>query len=379
MELKLCWCLIIIKKTKLFKYSNTARFAYNWAISKQQENYKNGGEFIRDGNLRKEFTQLKKQEGFRWLNNVSNDIPKQAIKDACNSYKKFFSGKSKYPKFKSKKKSKPSFYQDNFKIQFTENHVFLSTIGLVKLAERNRLPIGKGKNKTVSVINARVTYDGLHWWISVGIEIEDEKEIPVNKGIGIDLGIKDLAIVSNGSVYKNINKTNKIKKIKKKQRRLQRKVSRQYLKNKKEGRYCKTSNIIKGEKQLKKVQQRLNGIRQNHLHQTTTEIVKAKPSYIVMEDLNVKGMMKNRHLAKAVAEQSFYEFYRQIQYKSEWNNIEFVTADRFFPSIKLCSVCCNIKSDLKLSERIYIFSFVNVIDRDYQASVNLANYYKLVS
>lgn len=159
---------------------------------------------------------------------------------------------------------------------------------------------------------------------------------------------------------------------------MQRKVSKKYLKNKKGASYCKTSNIIKSEKEFLKLNHRLTDIRHNYLHQVTSEIVNRKPKFIVLEDLNVKGMMKNRHLAKAVQEQCFYEFYRQIQYKSLWNNIDFITADRWFPSSKLCSVCGNIKKDLKLSDRTYICECGNIIDRDYQASVNLYNYGKSI-
>lgn len=161
---------------------------------------------------------------------------------------------------------------------------------------------------------------------------------------------------------------------------MQRKVSKKYQLNKKGERYCKTSNIIKSEKQLLKVNKRLANIRHNYLHQVTSEIVNRKPKFIVLEDLNVKGMMKNRHLAKAIQEQCLYEFYRQIQYKSDWNNIEFVVADRFYPSSKLCSCCGNIKKDLKLSDRTYICSECgNTIDRDYQASVNLMRYKELTT
>ena len=159
---------------------------------------------------------------------------------------------------------------------------------------------------------------------------------------------------------------------------MQRSISRKYEKNKKGGSYCKTSNIIKREKELLKLNHRLTNIRQNYLHQTTTEIVKTKPSYIVLEDLNVKGMMKNRHLSKAVQQQGFREFRRQIEYKSVWNNIPVIIADRFFPSSKLCSCCGNIKKDLKLSDRIYKCECGNVIDRDYQASLNLKRYGEMV-
>ena len=370
------------QKTKLFQYANTARFAYNWALGREQENYKNGGKFISDGDLRKEFTQLKKTEEYAWLNEIDCDVPKQAIKDACDSYKRFFKGYSKFPRFKSKKKSVPKFYQDNVKIKFTDTHVKLMLVAgkgkasskrnqkfcRVRLAEHGRIPTD------CKYYNPRIKYDGLNWWITVGIEYEDSATIQSNEGIGIDLGIKDLAICSDGNTYKNINKSQKIKKLEKRKRRLQRSISKKYEKNKKGGSYCKTSNIVKSEKELLKLNHRLINIRQNYLHQTTTEIVKTKPSYIVLEDLNVKGMMKNRHLSKAVQQQCFGEFRRQIEYKSAWNNIPVIIADRFFPSSKLCICCGNIKKDLKLSDRIYKCECGNVIDRDYQAALNLKRY-----
>lgn len=367
------------QKTKLFQCANTARFAYNWALGREQENYKNGGKFISDGDLRKEFTQLKKTSEYAWLNEISNNVTKQAIKDACEAYKDFFKGYTNFPQFKSKKHSVPKFYQDNIKIQFTDTHVKVEgfakskrpnkqKLNWIKLAEHGRVPTN------TKYMNPRIKYDGLHWWITVGIECEDSTAIPLNDGIGIDLGIKDLAMCSDKSKYQNINKTQKVKKLEKRKRRLQRSISRRYEKNKKGENYCKTSNIIKREKELLKLNHRLTNIRQNYLHQTTSEIVNRKPRFICIEDLNVKGMMKNRHLSKTIQQQCFGEFRRQIEYKSAWNNIPVIIADRFFPSSKLCSCCGNIKKNLKLSDRIYRCECGNVIDRDYQASLNLKRY-----
>ena len=366
--------------SKLFQSAGVSKFAYNWTLGRQKENYNNGGKFLSDNELRKEFTILKKQDEYKWLNEYSNNIPKQAIKDACDSYKRFFKHQSQFPKFKSKRKSNPSFYVDNIKIKFTNTHVKLEKISAstkgnkakfnwIRLCEKGRMPID------CKYINPRVTFDGLNWWISVGLEYEDNIHKPTNKGIGIDLGIKDLAICSDGIVYKNINKTSKIKKLKKKKRRLQRKVSNKYLINKKGVCYIKTSNIIKLEKQLLKLNKRLTGIRTDYLHKTTTEIINREPMFIALEDLNVKGMMKNKHLAKAIQEQSFYEFKRIITYKALWNNIEIVDVPRFYPSSKTCSECGSYKKDLKLSDREYICEECGcVIDRDLNASINLANY-----
>ena len=371
------------QKTKLFQYAGAARFAYNWALNREQENYKNGGKFISDVDLRKEFTMLKKKEEYSWLNDVSNNVAKQAVKDACNAYKRFFKGLSKFPKFKSRKHLVPSFYQDNVKIQFTGTHVKVEGFAVsrkknkqklnwIRLAEHNRIPSG------CKYSNPRIKYDGLNWWVTVGLEYKDSGTIPENEGIGIDLGIKDLAVCSDGQKYQNINKTQSIKKLEKRKRRLQRSISKKYDKNKKGGSYCKTGNIIKSEKKLLKLNHRLANIRKNHLHQATSGIIKRKPSFIVLEDLNVSGMMKTRHLSKAVQQQEFYEFRKQTRYKSAWNNIPVIIADRFFPSSKLCSCCGSIKKDLKLSDRIYKCECGNVIDRDYQAALNLKRYGEMV-
>lgn len=295
-----------VQETKMFQYAGAARFAYNWALGREKENYENGGKFISDAELRKEFTKLRHTEEYSWLLNISNNVTKQAIKDACNAYMNFFRG--------------------------------------------------------------------LHWWISVGVEYTDSKEQLSDEGIGIDLGIKDLAVCSDTNKYKNINKSKKVKKLEKRKRRLQRKISRKYDKNKEGGSYCKTNNIIKSEKLLLKVNHRLTNIRKNYLHQTTSGIINRKPRFICIEDLNVRGMMKNKHLSKEVQNQGFFEFRKQLEYKCEAKGIQLITADRFYPSSKLCSCCGNIKKDLKLSDRIYKCECGNIIDRDFQAAINLKAY-----
>ena len=363
---------------KLFQYAGCARFAYNWAISRERENYNRGNNFLSDNELRKEFTRLKHQQ-HSWLKNVSNNVTKQAIKDACNTYKRFFNGQCRYPKFKSKKRSTPSFYQDTGKIQFTDTHVKVEGFSMsqrrnkqqlnwIRLCEKGRIPID------CKYMNPRFTYDGLYWYVSVSVEVPDNPNATTNDGVGIDLGLKDLAICSDGNKYPNVNKTPRVKKLEKRKRRLQRSISRRYESNRKGNSYCKTRNIIKGEHELLKVTKRLTNIRHNHLHQTTSEIIKRKPSFICIEDLNVSGMMKNKHLSKAVQQQGLYEFRRQIEYKSNWNHIPVIIADRYFPSSKLCSCCGTIKNDLKLADRIYRCDCGNTIDRDFQASLNLKKY-----
>ena len=371
------------QNTKMFQYAGTARFVYNWAIAAEIESYNKKEGFINNCELRKRFTKLKQQEQYLWLNDISNNVAKQAIKDACNAYIKFFKNKSKFPKFKTKKKSRPSFYQDTDKIKFTETHVKLEglasskrknrqKLNWVRLAERGRIPLD------AKYYNPRITYDGINWWLSVGVEVNKNTNIPNGNGIGIDVGIKDLAICSDSNKYKNINKTKIVKKLEKRKRRLQRSVSRKYTKNKKGESYCKTSNIIKSERKLLILNHRLTNIRHNHIHQMTSEIIKRNPSFICIEDLNVQGMMKNKHLSKAIQQQCLYEVKRQITYKGEWNNTLIILAPRFYPSSKMCRCCKTIKKDLKLSDRIYKCSCGNVIDRDYQASLNLEDYgYKI--
>lgn len=321
-----------VQTTKMFQYAGASRFAYNWALAREKENYEKGGKFISDSELRKEFTKLRHSEEYAWLLDISNNVTKQAIKDACTAYKNFFKGLQKFPRFKSKKRSMPKFYQDNVKIQFSNTHVkfegFSSSrkankqkMNWVRLAEHGRIPTD------VKYMNPRISFDGL-----------------------------------------------KVKKLEKQKRRLQRSISRSYEKNKKGESYCKTNNVIKKEKLLLKRNHRLTNIRKNYLNQTISEIVNRKPRFICIEDLNVSGMMKNRHLSKAVQEQGFFWFRKQLEYKCSDKGIQLIVADRFYPSSKLCSCCGNIKKDLKLSDRGYRCACGNIIDRDFQASINLKAY-----
>ena len=368
-----------VQQTKLFQYAGASRFAYNWALVREKENYEKGGRFIPDTELRKEFTRLRNSDEYAWLLNVSNNVTKQAIKDACSAYKNFFKGLQRYPRFKAKKKSMPKFYQDNIKIQFRDTHVKFEgfsfsrkankqKLNWVKLAEHGRIPTD------AKYRNPRVSFDGLNWWISVCVEFPDCRDRSNHDGIGIDLGIKDLAICSDGNTYKNINKSQTVKKLEKCKRRLQRSVSRKYEHNKKGGSYCKTNNIVKKEKLLLKVNHRLANIRKDYLNQTTSEIVNRKPRFICIEDLNVSGMIKNRHLSKAVQNQGFFEFRKQLEYKCNDRGIQLIVADRSYPSSKRCSCCGKIKKDLRLSDRTYKCECGNVIDRDFQASLNLKAY-----
>lgn len=355
---------------QLWKSVGTARWAYNWALARQEENYKKGGKFISDGILRKELTVLKQTEEYKWLYEVSNNITKQAIKDLCEAYNRFFKGVADKPRFKSRKKAKPSFYNDNERLKVKENNVLIEKVGWLKTSEQ--VPVG------VAYTNPRVSFDGKYWYLSVGIKQEIPKQELTTESLGIDAGFKALAVCSDGERFKNINKTKVVKQTEKRLRRLQRQVSRKYEQNKEGNRFIKTNNIIKLEKRIQHLHRRLKNIRNNHLHKVTSGIVKTKPYRVVMETLNIKGMLKNKHLAKAIAKQCLYEFKRQIQYKCEKYGIEFVEADTWYPSSKLCSGCGSVKKDLKLSDRTYTCNCGLKIDRDLNAAINLSRY-ELVS
>lgn len=351
---------IIIKKS-----IGVSRFIYNWCLDKQL----NSDKFISDNELRRELTKLKRTDSYYWLNEVGSNVIKQSAKDLCNAYKRFFNKLSNKPRFK-KKGVHNSFYVNYESMKRTKHGVRCEKIGDIKTSER--LP------KLISdshYMNPHIIFDGKYYYITFGMEINIEPKENTSKIIGIDLGIKSFAVCSDGTIYKNVNKTHTVKKLNKKLRRLQRCFSKKYFKNKAGKKFIKTTNIIKLEHRIKLTHRRIKNIRENYIHQITTHLVKTKPSRIVIEDLNIAGMMKNRHLSKAIAEQCFYKFIRVLEYKCDWNNIELIKADRFYPSSKLCSCCGSIKNDLKLKDRIYKCSSCSlVIDRDFNASINLANY-----
>ena len=332
-----------------------------------------------DCDLRKQFTQYKQTN--HWLYDISNAVTAQAINDACLAYMRFFKKQNNFPKFKSRKRSKPSFFQNGWKIMFTSTHVKIAKIttkttrnkrklNWIKLSEANRIPF------VDTYLNPRITFDGLHWYVSVGVEHPDGTvRVPTNDGIGIDLGLKDLAVCSDGHTYGNINRTDKVKRLEKAKHRKQRRIARKYILNKQGNNYVKTKNIEKSELKLLKINHKLTNIRKDYIHKVTTDIVKREPSFIVIEDLNISGMLKNKHLSKSVQEQCFYRFREILTYKAERAGIKLVIADRFYPSSKLCSHCGSIKHNLKLSDRTFKCNSCGLeIDRDLNASLNLCHY-----
>ena len=292
------------------------------------------------------------------------------MKGLCLAYKKFFDKKAGFPKYKSRK-SNIGFYVNYETMKKIENGVQCEKLGNIKTTE----PLPKLLKGEKYYSNPHISYDGKYWYIAFTRKIEIHKTELNDSIIGIDLGIKNLATCSNEKVYKNINKSKRVRKLKKKLKRLQRKVSKKYLINKDGEKFIKTKNIIKLERKIKLINRTLTNIRVNHTHQVTREIVKTKPSKIVMETLRVTNMLKNKHLSKAIAEQSFYRFISFIEYKCKLYGIELERVPALYPSSKKCSHCGTIKKDLKLSDRTYHCECCGLtIDRDYNASLNLANY-----
>ena len=360
----------------MWKHIGSCRFIWNWMLAKQEELYKQGDKHLSAFDMINLLTPLKKQEEYSWLKEVSNTSLKDICRDLDKAYKMFFKKTSGFPKFKSRKKSKPNFPIRTEVLYFKDDKVLnIEKIGKVKYKTDFTFEYGKGNCKFT---NARVSYINGKWMLSFGMECENQAHELNDISMGIDLGVKDLAIVEyNGEplVFHNINKSRQMRNIGKRIKYLQKGISRKYEANKTGKKYNKTKNIEKQEERLRKLRARQSNIRRNYIHQTTHKLVSLLPKRVVMEDLNVQGMMKNRHLSKAVQEQCFYEFVRQMEYKCAWNGIELVKADRFYPSSKTCSGCGCIKKDLKLSDRTYHCSDCGlVIDRDYNAAINLSRY-----
>lgn len=394
------------QETRMSLTASAARYAYNWALGTQMDYHSKTHIYMHEYEIRKLFT-VHKQEN-QWLYKYSNSVTKQALRDCCGAFKSFVQVSSKagyipynqnqldkanrenkelspydmrfHPKFKKKNETTPSFYIDTLKVEFSDTHVKLekisdkknkSTMNWIRLAEKSRIPVG------LTYCNPRVTYDGLHWWVSVGIKVDNTQTELTEEVLGVDVGIINLAVLSDAThtTYGSINNSTTIINLKKQRMKLQRKISNKYELNMEDGNYKKTKNIRKSEKKLLKINRRISDVRNNYLHQTTKAIIEQKPRMIVLEDLNIKGMMKNRHLAKSIHEQGLYEFRRQIEYKSHDNGIIVVKAKRNYPSSKMCSNCGSIHDSLKLNNRTYKCKKCGVeIDRDINAAINLAAY-----
>ncbi len=360
------------QKIKINKTIGTCRYVYNFYLSHNKSLHDKGEKFMTGKSfsvwLNNEYIPNNPDKA--WIKEVSSKSLKKSIEDGCTAFTRFFKGQSGFPKFKKKGKSdvKMYFVKNNPKDCRCERHrVNIPTLGWVRIKEKGYIPTTKDgwkiKSGTVSMKAGR-------YYISVLAEVPDVKIISHgNSGIGIDLGVKELAVVSDGKIYKNINKSARVKKLEKKLRREQRCLSRKY-ENLKKGESAQ-KNIQKQKLKVQRLHHRINNIRTDYINKVIVEIVKTKPSYIVIEDLNVKGMMKNRHLSKAVASQKLYEFRIKLKSKCDDNGIELRVVDRWYPSSKLCHRCGCIKKDLKLSDRIYRCGCGYIEDRDFNAALNL--------
>lgn len=372
------------QKIQVDKTVGVERFIYNEYIKYNQEQYELGNKFVSAFDFSKYINNvyLPNNPDKKWIKDVSSKSVKQAMIYGEKAFKRFFKGLSAFPVFKKKGKNElGAYFVRNHKtdFEFYRHKIKIPTLKFVRVKEYGYIPKNANiKSGTISKIANR-------YFLSLVIEINDivNSENTNTKGLGIDLGIKDTAICSDGRVFKNINKTNKVKKIKKKIKREQRKMSRsiEYSKTKK----IKLKDLKNFNKKKLKVQRlfyRLNCIRYAYNNKIVDEITRAKLKYITIEDLKVSNMMKNKHLSKAIQEQNFYAIRTKLINKCKERNIELRLVDTFYPSSKTCSCCGSIKKDLKLNNRIYKCSNCGLeIDRDYNASINLekAQNYKVIA
>lgn len=363
------------QENNFFEHINACRYIWNWMLERQIDTKNNNQRHLETYDMIRLLKPLKNDGEHDWLYNVSNTSLQRVCNDLQNAYKRFFAKKSRFPKFKSKKHSKESYPVCNEKFYFRDNkYVQIQMIGKVRYKTDFNIPIGNKQKFS----NVRITYINNKWIVSFNIECENQAQEHKDIKIGIDLGIKELAVVSYNDksiVFHNINKTNKVKLLEKRIKIIQRRINRKYLYNKCGYIYKKTNNINKELLKLKKSYQHLSNIRNNYIHQCTSNIIKLRPSRIVMETLDINNMIKNRHLSKAIQDECWGEFIRQMKYKSEWNNIEFIQVDKHYPSSKMCSSCGYIHKKLKLKDRTFVCPECGfTIDRDYQAALNLQRY-----
>ena len=372
------------QKIQVNKTIGVERFIYNEYIKYNQEQYKSNNKFVSAFDFSKYINNvyLPNNPDKKWIKEVSSKSVKQAMIYGEKAFKKFFKGLSSFPVFKKKGKNElGAYFVKNGKkdFEFYRHKIKIPTLKFVRVKEYGYIPKNANiKSGTISKIVDR-------YFLSLVIEVDDIVKIENKniKGLGVDFGIKDTAICSNGKVFTNINKTKKVKKLKKKLKREQRKISRsiEYSKSKKI-RLKELKNFNKKKLKVQKLFYRLNCIRDDYNNKIINEITRAKLKYITIEDLKVSNMIKNKHLSKAIQEQNFYSIRTKLINKCRERNIELRIVDTFYPSSKTCSCCGSIKKDLKLNDRIYKCCNCGLkMDRDYNASINLekAKVYKVIA
>lgn len=366
---------------KIRKTIGVCRFIYNLFLGTNQQRYQNGLKHMSGYDFSKFLNHeyLKAYPEQSWIKEVSSKAVKKSIMDADSAYKRFFKGKANFPKFKKKGKSDPSMYFVNAGVHIERHRIKIPTIGWVRLKEFGYIP------EKFKIISGCVITKNNRYYVSVLLDVPELAKPNLNpNGIGIDVGVKDLAITSDGRVYANINKSKRIKKLQRRLKRQQRRLSRKYksLKKSKSKKGKAThKNIQKQCLKVARLYERIMNIRVDYENKVISELVKAKPAYIALEDLNVSGMMKNRYLSKAISEQRLRFFRNKLETKAAEYGIEIREVNRWYPSSKICHNCGYLKSNLALKERIYDCPCCNYhADRDYNAALNIrdTNEYKLV-
>lgn len=354
------------QKDKINRTIGTCRFIYNFYIAHNKELYKSGKPFMTGKAfsvwLNNEYLPVHPDKA--WIKSVSSKSVKKSMEDACTTYTRFFKGLSGFPKFKKKGKSdsKMYFVKNSQSDCLCERHrLKIPALGWVWLKEKGYLPV---TSSGIMVRSGMVSVRAGRYYVSVLVDVPDlPKEPLTGEPLGIDFGIKEFAVVSDGTVWPNINKTDRARKLERKLKREQRRLSRTA-----KGSRNRKRQILK----LQRLHQQLDNVRTDHINKFVAGIVKTKPSHIAIEDLNISEMMKNRHLSKAIASQKLYESRIKLMSKCREKGIEVRIAGRFYPSSKLCHACGNVKKDLKLSERTYKCPVCGYeADRDFNASLNL--------
>ena len=375
------------QKQKIIQSIGIARFLYNYYIAynirlyrmyqrgmldSKQKNFISANDFDK-------YVNHKLRKKFPWISECGSKARKKAIMNAELAFRRFFSGKSKFPRFKKKSRQ-------DVKIYFPKNNpgdwkifrhkIMIPTLKYVRLKEFGYLPVG------LNVISGTVSYVADRFYVSVHVDIDEKskynKDLEISykqysNGIGIDLGIKNLAVISNGKVFKNINKSSRIRRLEKRLRREQRRFSRKLeFRKKNGGNVTISANIEKQRLKVQKLYHRISNIRVDYENKVIHEIVEQKPRFITIENLNVRGMMKNRCLSKVISAQRFFLFREKLKRKSKIIGIELRIADRFYPSSKICNSCGHIKKELRLKDRLYICEKCGYVeDRDLNAALNL--------
>ena len=372
------------QKLKVCKIIGTERFIYNEYIKYNKEQYELENKFVSAFEFSKYINNvyLPSNPNKKWIKDVSSKSVKQAMIYGEKAFKNFFKGLSSFPVFKKKGKNEIGAYfvkNNKTDFEFYRHKIKIPTLKFVRVKEYGYIP------KNANIKSGTISKKADRYFLSLVIEINDivKTENANTKGLGIDLGIKDTAVCSDGRIFKNINKTKRVKKLKKKLKKEQRSLSRsiEYSKSKKIN-LKELKNFNKKKLKLQRIFYRLNCIRNDYNNKIVNEITRAKLKYITIEDLKVSNMIKNKHLSKAIQEQNFFAIRTKLINKCKERNIELRLVDTFYPSSKTCSCCGKIKKDLKLNDRIYKCCNCGIeIDRDYNASINLekAKIYKVIA